>query len=660
MTLVPRQLLPPPSRFANRQRELSTLDEFLQGPDEIAPTIVLLRGQGGVGKTALALRWLDQLTDRFPDGQLYADLALSTGEPISSEDVLGQFLRALGVAPRQVPTGLAERTALFRSVTAGRAVAVLLDNAASAAQARVLVPASGSGLAVVTSRRPLLGLLAAGAHAVQVDPLDPDGALELLSYRVGNQRVRRERNPATALVHLCGGLPIALCVAAARVASRPRRPLARMVDDLSNERLRLDRLSAEEDLSVRSMFDVAYTDLDVHARRVYRTMGLHPGGLFAAEVASAALEMGVADARDALDGLVDASLLEEVDDRHYQFHDLVRVHAQDQALQHDSDHDRATVVRKMLDWYLFAARSMSEVVMPARRVLDYAFEPSADTFTLPDDVAGHEAALDWLERHRLVLIAATREAAQRQWAELAYHLADVLQPLFILHKHERQALEVGEVALRAAREWGSVRAENSTQKRLARAYAHLGRFDQAEQHAEEMLHRTRDRADRRGEASALKNLAFLQAETGQFDLAAATFDQTLAILRALGKRRGEALTLVELGRTLIRLGDFERAAERLRRARDLFASLDVPDRYNDARAAASLGAAEMYLERHDTARALLQGAVTVLAEHGAHQQRGQVHRALAELARRVGDSAEARRQDDIAEALGTAADSRWP
>ncbi len=120
---------------------------------------------------ALALRWLGEVAERFPNGSLYADLALSTGQPVAPEDVLGYFLRALGVAPQRVPPGLAERTALYRSVTAQLDLVVLLDNAASAAQAKVLLPVAPNSLAVVTSRRPLLGLVATGAHAVQVDPL---------------------------------------------------------------------------------------------------------------------------------------------------------------------------------------------------------------------------------------------------------------------------------------------------------------------------------------------------------------------------------------------------------------------------------------------------------------------------------------------------------
>ena len=149
------------------------------------------------------------------------------------------------VSHRSEPSSLAERTALYRSVTARLDFVVLLDNAVSAAQAQVLLPAGTNSLAVVTSRRPLLGLSAGGEHAVQVDPLGAADALELLSHTIGSQRIQTERRSAERLAGLCGGLPIALCIAAARIASRPRRSLARMIDGLSDERARLDGLSAE-------------------------------------------------------------------------------------------------------------------------------------------------------------------------------------------------------------------------------------------------------------------------------------------------------------------------------------------------------------------------------------------------------------------------------
>jgi hypothetical protein len=187
------------------------------------PGLAFLTGSGGVGKTALAVAWAARNASGFPDGQLYADLRGFSGDGAASpEEVLGQFLRALGVRPEGVPVGLAEQVALFRSSTAGKRLVVVLDNALSAAQARVLLPASAGCVVLVTSRLRLSGLFADGAEMVEVAPLPQTQAVELLANAVGRQRVADEFSDLEKLATLCGGLPIALSVAGARLASRPK------------------------------------------------------------------------------------------------------------------------------------------------------------------------------------------------------------------------------------------------------------------------------------------------------------------------------------------------------------------------------------------------------------------------------------------------------
>lgn len=647
--MIPRQLLPPPTPFAGRQRELASLTAFL-GEDRAVPAVAVLRGPGGVGKTALALRLLAEVADRFPAGQLYADLMLDTGEPVAAEDVLGQFLRALGIPPRRVPPGFAERTTLYRSATANRAVAVLLDNAVSAAQARVLLPSSAGSLAVVTTRRPLLGLLAVGAFAMAVDPLDTVDALELLTHGIGSQRVQAEHAAATRLAELCGGLPIALCVAAARAATRPKRQLARMVDELSDERHRLDALSAEGDLSVRSTFDIAYADLPDDQKAVYRTLGWHPGRTFDVAAVAAAIGSDVRTALRSLDDLADASLVEELDYERYRLHELVRLHALHLAVAEDGGR-RTVALRRTLEWYLFTARAAGRAVMPARRVLAHPFTVDTADFAVPAGIDVHGPALDWLERTMPNLMAATHDAAAHEWFELAYHLADALQPLFILQSHERAETEIDEIGLRAAETWGNRPAEYSMRKRLARSYYRLGHPDRAEQHATTMLHRARSNHDRRAEASALKTIALAHVAECRFTDAVGLFRETLAILRRLGRRRAEALVLIELGSTLIAMGEPDGAAAELLAAKEVVAGIEPPDPYQSGRVDAALGRAYLAAGRYDEARHLLQGAVVTLADQRADHARGGAHAALAELARLTGDEEGARRHEETAEAL---------
>lgn len=419
---APRQMVAPPPHFTNREGELTELDALLAAA---APVLAVLSGPGGVGKTALALWWARQVQDRFPDGQLYADLAGFSGEaPLDPGEVLGSFLRALGVPPERVPLELAEQAALYRSVTDGRSLLVLLDNAFSAAQVRVLLPASSSSAVVVTSRSRLTGLFPDGARMIEVGALPAGDAVLLLGRVAGQERIAREREPAEQLVRVCGGLPIAVCMTAARLAARPRLSLSRVAGEFMDEEGRLDALTVEGGLSVKRVFDASYRLLDAPAAALYRRLALHPGLDFSVALASAAARGvggGCGAAGDPLTRLVEANLLEEAPEDRFRFHDLLRLHARQRARVDDTDAERRSAVLTMLEWYLAAAARADTTVTPYRRRLAYPFSTEVTRTPVVED---REAALSWLERERANLIDAGRVALDHGWAELAWHLCD--------------------------------------------------------------------------------------------------------------------------------------------------------------------------------------------------------------------------------------------
>lgn len=648
---IPRQLLPPPVSFVNRANELSQLDQIVTHSAQHAPAVVLLRGPGGVGKTALATRWSSQVAERFPDGQLYAKLTAANGDPLAPGDVLGDFLRALGVDPQDVPPDLAQRATRFRSITTQRSVILMLDDAASAAQVRSLLPGSGHNVVLVTSRRMLIGVLAAGAHVVHVNPLDGDSALQLLGARVGTHRLETEREPAETLARLCGGLPLALCVVAALAAARPNRSLARTARDLRDEHRRLEALSVDDEASLRSTFDMSYTDLPPNAARAYRLLGLHPGPDFQVELVAAAMDTDTDQAQDAVDELMDASLLEEFADDHYRFHDLVRVHAREQAEENDTEQARTAVLRRIAEWHLAAAQTADRAVMPARRILAHEFTSVAATLNRPAGLDKYQVALNWLTRERLGLQTLVRTSAELNWPELAYKLADALQPLYILHKHHLDALEVNEIALQAAQAWGDPAAEDNMRKRLARSYARLGRFEEATRHATEMLRSTRDRADRRAEATALKSLGLVHLRAGERDRAVAVFKQTLPIMQQTGSVRSQGLLLIDLGETLTALGRLDEAEPYLDEAYRFLSTLDPPDTYNASRAA--IGFAQVWAGKGEyaEARSLLHKALATMAAANSAYEQSRAHRVLAEVSDRTGNHADAERHLAEAERL---------
>jgi tetratricopeptide (TPR) repeat protein len=615
------------------------------------PSLVVLRGPGGVGKSAIALRWLDTALDRFPDGQLYAELTQANGEPVAVEDVLGSFLRALGVPPDRVPNGFAERAALYRSVTANRSTVLLLEDAISAAQVKTLLPTSGTSAVLVTTRHTLAGLLTEGASVVAVEPLDPADAMDLMEQQVGTDRLAPERQSAESLLRLCAGLPVALCVAAALIMIRPRRSVADLVTELRDEHRRLDVLSVD-DLSVRATFDVSYRGLPARARDTYQALGVHAGSVITAELVAAVRGVSLADARAGLHDLVGASLLIEVDDVQYRCHALVHAHARAVTTQDVDPERRMAMERAALEWHLFVAQAAEVAVLPARTLRPFAFTRRHD---LPDGVTEHRGALAWLERHRLDLAEALRAALHSGYYELAYKLGRALQPLFIHHKHYREAAEVDRLALEAATAWGDPAAEADMRNRLARVLLRLGDVDAAQPHVEELLRSTRARGDRHDLANALQTLGGLHHRTGDHQRSARAFEEALATIRGQGYPRTEALAHIDLGTALVEAGDFRRAATHLVEARAILSILDPPDGYNFARTATILARAHRELDELDAARQLLTETLPVLAALDSDHELARAHEELAAVLGAAGDVDGAREHAREATRLRSAA-----
>lgn len=254
----PRELPPEPPRFTGRVRETAEIARVLaerRGPGNPGAA-VFVHGACGSGKSALAVHAAHRVAGRFRDGQLYADLGGGAGGGVAPARVLARFLRALGAEPG--PLDLDEAVARYRSALAGRAVLVVLDNAVSEAQVRPLLPAPPDSAAIVTSRRPL-GALDASAR-ITATPVTLPEAITLLSACCRAPRVLAEPVDTARLVALCGHLPLALRIAGARLAEHPDWSVADLVRRLTDERSRLDVLTAG-DLSVRATLRAGYEEV---------------------------------------------------------------------------------------------------------------------------------------------------------------------------------------------------------------------------------------------------------------------------------------------------------------------------------------------------------------------------------------------------------------
>ena len=232
--------------FTGRAEQIEQIHQRLtraagQGSQLPVP-VVVITGQGGVGKTSTAVHAAHGAAGQFRDGQLFADLHGWSPRPVGPMHVLERFLRALGVPGSQIPEGLDERAEVYRSLLAGRRILVVLDDAAGESQVSPLLPGSGGAAVLVTSRSRLAGL--PGAAHIEVNVLDAGQSVDLLARIAGTDRVHTQSQAAAAVAEQCGHLPLALRIAGARMAARPHRSFQQLADRLADETRRLDELSA--------------------------------------------------------------------------------------------------------------------------------------------------------------------------------------------------------------------------------------------------------------------------------------------------------------------------------------------------------------------------------------------------------------------------------
>ncbi|MFD5248347.1 tetratricopeptide repeat protein [Amycolatopsis sp. NPDC058340] len=630
---VPRQLPPSPAHFSGRSGELGALtDALLTGTHRDAPALAVVSGPGGVGKTALAVHWLHGEREHWPDGQLYANLsAHGPGGPAASVEILGDLLHGLGVPSSDIPPRMAQRTAAYRSLTAGKAIAVLLDDAASTAQVTPLLPASPTSAVIVTSRRRLGGLVAYGGVTVAVDVVTPDVSVELLGRAVGRERVDAEPESARSLADLCGGMPIAVHLAAARLVTRPHWPLARVAAELADERRRLRALVGEDGTSsVEMCFDVSYRGLPSAAARLYRLLGLYPGNEFGPGVAAALTGTSEAEAEHSLATLAEAHMITETAFDRHGFHDLMRLHARRLAEQREPEAERQRAVWSAVSYYRDRAVAADSAATPLR--------PRHGP--VPAEFGDRVAALDWLERESPNLIACLRTAFSHGRHELVCQLFDALWGLFLYRGHYEEWISAGALAVEAATLSGDARTEVRMVNQSAAVHLRIGEPAAALEPYRRALGVARSIGDWSGEATALEGLGAATHACGRLAEAVEYYRSALDLNEAHARHRGTALLHGYLGHALAGKGDFEAAAVHFGHSARLAAS--IGDVHCQAQAIAGLGTVHAARGSLTEAISELRRGLRSLPASEAAALRAPVLEKLAEVLSESGDHEGAR------------------
>lgn len=540
------------AELARLQRLMSTI-----GRSGRVTRIVAIDGAPGIGKTTLAVHWAHQVAGAYPDVQLYLNLrGYGPGEPLTAAAAAETLLRGLGVRSDMIPPGGDERAALLRSTLAGRRVLLLLDNARDADQVRALLPGADS-LVIVTSRNQLRGLaIRDGAYRVTLGPLPPHEALALLGAAYGRARVAAEPQAASRLVELCDGLPLALAI----VAERAQRAggLAEVVQALTDERVRLDVFgdSGDPHTDLWAALSWSYRALDGQAAAMFRRLGLHPGQDISAPAAAALAAVPARRAKQLLDQLVAAHLVQQRRAHRYELHDLVRWYAREQAERDETPQQRHDAARRMLDWYLHAAVAADSAMLPHRR-RDYLppYQPQSPPPTFADPAAGQA----WFEQEYDNLRAVIGWADANGFAGHAWRILTSMTTFFERRIPWQDAIEFHQWALDATKASGEVTGEGYLLNALGYMRLLKGDLDTAIRHFRVALDRFRSAGHVRAEAMMWGNLSTIYGERGEHLTAHRYARQALQMCQSLGYERGQALNLDNLGVALYAAGQYDAA-----------------------------------------------------------------------------------------------------
>jgi DNA-binding SARP family transcriptional activator/tetratricopeptide (TPR) repeat protein len=614
VTACPAQLPADIADFTGRGPETDRLCAMLTGQDPAqgagSVQVALVAGTAGLGKTVLAVHAAHRVRELFPDGQLYADLSGASAAPAEPGEVLARLLRDLGVDGGKVPGGVEERAALYRTRLSGRRVLILLDDAKDAAQVRPLLPGSPSCAVLVTSRDRTSHLVCSGFIDLAVMPASE--ALALLSRIVGDGRASAESAAAEEVVAACGGMPLAVRICAARLATRSRWPVATLAARLRDERRRLDELRVG-DLEVRATFKMSYDALGTvggraASGRVLRLLGIWQGQQISLAAAAALLGEREADVAEALEALVDANLLESPEPDRYQFHDLLRLFAGELAQSEETAEERQAAEQRLLHWYLRTAEATADAVAPRR----YRAPGTRQQECGPLPPAGEPLA--WYDREQGNVIAAIRQAAEAGAHDTAWRLATALAPLFYRLANWADCITVHRIAVESARAAESRPGQAWALQNLGQGLLELG---EAESFAclREALAIREETSDLAGQAQTLLSLGLAHHKVNGPQ---AAYDHSLRHWETLlqtGNAAYIGVGLINHSEFCLELGRLDEAFRCLQRALAIFT---VIEGYELGHVLKNLGRIHLASGRLDEAIAHLTDA------HRHYQATGQI------------------------------------
>ena len=561
--------------FVGRDEELRLL---VQQPGD-GPRISVIEGMAGVGKTALAIQAARAAATQYPDGTFY--LNFHTHDPglpsLDAAEALHRLLRMLSAPATRIPDAIGERVALLRAQLSRRRAIVILDDAAGPDQIQPLLPAAGQSLILITTRRTLSGL--PGAHALTLDVLSVADAVTLFR-RVAGQGRAHDENAAAVAVELCGRLPLAIQLAAGRLAHDYPPRLADLVEELARSPVPTPGAASPQ---VMSAFDLSYRSLEPDHQRFFRRLGMSPCASTSPQAAAALGGVSLAEAQQALAALLDHHLLARAPGGQFRFHDLIREYAALRATQEDSGPDRRRAVGRLLNYYLGAADQADRVLHPFRRRMPgpVSQAPASPALATTDGAAG------WLESEWSNILQAAQYAGRHEWKQKCADLIHVLGGFLEARAYWDDAIAAHTLAVQAGRDLVDPARVARASLELSEVSQQTGRHDAALPLAEQAAEIYRSLADRRGEAEALDQIGLAHQRAGRSRDSLAYFAEARAMYADTADSHGVADTLTHAGIASWQLGRYPDAMGNLRAALLLYQA--AGDRRGEAKTLNNLG-----------------------------------------------------------------------
>ncbi len=606
----PANLAPGPVALVGRDAELGALRSRLTVTASRTVAVVIVTGAPTIGKTSLAVAFANNVKDIYPGGTLQANFGGSRpAGGVAVDQILTEFLIALGVTPARIPAEPSLKLALYRYEIRDRKMLILLDDVVSEHDAAMLMPQAPGSLVIITTRRRLPTLVTSHqSPPLVLGPLPDASAAVLLAHFTGAGRAGAEPEARDAIVAACGGMPLAVCLAGAYLAQRPDASLDGVASMLANpaNRLSVLDLDAEDGDSLAALFQWSYGRLPEDQARMFRLLGISPCVSHDAPAAAALADVPASTAATLLSGLADAHLVTPVGDDRYTMLDLIASYAANLAAAVHTGTAQTDALERLTHHLTSSARAATNRLwLTGESHLAAIFDQDKD-------------AAAWLEEQRTALLNVARQAGEQGRDADIIELSRVLARYLDHGGFVAEAIELHRAAAQASVSLGDRNGRAFALTQLAGALIRRAHFDPAITALQEALTIYTDLGDLRGMGAAYGNLGRVESGRGALAAAKTLQERSVECLRSAGYRLGLARGLTNLGNVLVGLGDLDEALVRYEEARAICATLSAPDAL--ARAYASIARVHQMAGRLPEATELYEQALaafeTVLDHNG--------------------------------------------